>query len=332
MKKENNITKRNRSASAVWIAIAFLMIFELCSLIMVASNLSGFARERARNYISLTESGGATKVKVFSRGKVPEVGSLSRMGGAVPANEKAVTANGTVTLPLAASFRAYDKDTVWQAETDVEIFKLRYDNNGDLVYTVNSENADKVIAPGTENVYGFTLENEGDAALDYTLSAEAYFVGKGPDGNDLWIPVDARLSDYTGEWLVGGADEWPDVRELNTVNRSGVIGAGKIYDYFLEWRWSYERGEGDTLELNDRYDTSLGDLAVDGPLELHIKLMTTATLDEDPTRPGGQDNPKTGDNNEIYVWTAISGVSAVLLAALLIGRGKDGKKRGEEQK
>ena len=99
---------------------------------------------------------------------------------------------------------------------------MRYDNNGDAVFTVNSQKGDKVFAPGTEQSYTFTLSNTGSHSLDYILTIEAFY--ENTDG--LWIPIEGRLHDYTGAWLVGSETQWPDVLELDGYKKEGVLACG----------------------------------------------------------------------------------------------------------
>ena len=332
----NSAAKKNKSFSAIWVVIAVLLMVEVLATSMLVAQLSSFSAVKERNYISLTEGSEQTRLSISKKNVVAaavrnetETVTLSNV---VPGKTSGVTTlaaapvsggreaafdAGVKTVSLAA-FEARDKDTVWSTETHVEIFRIRYDNNGDLVYTVNSENGDRVIAPGTENTYEFTLRNTGSVALDYRLTVESYFTGEDNDGNPVTIPVDARMREYTGEWLVGGADSWPDVLELNKVDRAGVLGAGMIADYALDWRWPFERGTGDELKANDAFDTSLGNLAVDKDLELHIIIRTVAEADENPETTGGEKPPQTGDDYNFVMWIVLAAVCLVLIIFLII--------------
>ncbi len=335
MDRYGSLKKKNTFASALWLAIVLLILLELCCAVMLVSRIAGYSSVKERNYISLTDPSDRTKVSVSKPSGLSAAHVVPTVVRAAPVAAPVVSplpaSAYAPAVQLDASISAYDKNTVWHGETDVEIFRISYDNNGDLVYTVNSSNGDKLIAPGTQNTYEFTLHNTGDAALDYTLEVESYFVGKGVDGEPLWIPVLARMSDYTGAWMVGSASEWPEVMELNTVRRSGVIGAGKIWDYRLEWMWPFERTDGDGLGANDAFDTALGNLAVDEDLELHIIIRTTATQDTDPDHPGGTDVPDTGDTADIVMWGVLLAVSFVVILFLLLGRRKKDKDDAAEK-
>lgn len=104
----------------------------------------------------------------------------------------------TAQPPKNPGFEASDDQTVWSTDTRVEIFHISY-VNGEQVVTVNSDNGEKVIAPGTENSYTFKLKNTGNVALDYTVEVDAYFTPA-----DISIPITGRLNRYDGVWIVGG--------------------------------------------------------------------------------------------------------------------------------
>lgn len=59
-----------------------------------------------------------------------------------------------------------DGNIRWDSKTGVDLFKKSYGG------TAESLNGDKVIAPGTSNYYDFTVENNGNIPLDYTISIE----------------------------------------------------------------------------------------------------------------------------------------------------------------
>ena len=102
-------------------------------------------------------------------------------------------------------FEVSDDNTVWTTNTQVEIFKLSYEN-GEANITVQSSDGEKVFAPGTENSYTFKLKNTGNVALDYTVDIDAYFTP-----GETVIPITARVNRYDGKWLVGSGDSYVDI-------------------------------------------------------------------------------------------------------------------------
>ena len=204
-------------------------------------------------------------------------------------------------------------------EADEQIFKFYYDETGKVTVTGGAGNTDKLFAPGTSNIYQFTLANTGDVALDYYMTIEAYY-----EGTDLWIPIEARLWDYTNTYLLGTPDDMEDVLELNKVEESGELGAGRYAVYNLEWEWPFERGD-------DEYDTMLGDLAVDNDLELHVVIRTVAMHDDDPEDPnaGLVNPPYTGDDSQLVLLCLLSGASFAGLCIMIFAFFKSGRKEKE---
>lgn len=217
----------------------------------------------------------------------------------------------------------------FRMEAEVEIFKFSYDETGKVTVIGPEGNPDKLFAPGTSNLYQFTLRNPGDVALNYTLSMEAYYTGT--DG--LWIPIYTRVWDYTNTYLVGSPDEQVDVLELNTVdNYTAKLGAGRYAVYNLEWEWPFEREDenGDITE-NDIYDTMLGDLAVEKDLTLTIVIRTYAEYDEDADGPGLTKPPKTGDESQVLLFSLLCGGSFVGLCGMIFAAVKSGRKEKEKK-
>lgn len=333
VKQYESLRNPKKGHFALWLTVAMLAALELCSLSVLFSRITVFSPAEQRDYISLTEGSPKGSVEIGSRRRQSPVSPAS------PAPHRARFAPAAAQAPVRydensdkVGFWTYDENTVWSTHTDIEIFRLHHDNNGDLVWTVESSNGDKVFAPGTENEYNWSLKNTNTVGLHYVMTVEAYEVL--PDG--IYLPINGRIYNHdNGSYLVGGADEWPDVLEFDGVKEEGVISAGRVKDYTLQWRWIFERGEqiqeglykGDYTE--DFYDTMLGNLALDEDLELHIIIRTSAWIDESG-KPGG--HVPTGDDFRPAVWTAVAAAALVGLIFVVILALRERKKEeaGEE--
>lgn len=239
--------------------------------------------------------------------------------GTTPATdmEAAETKEPQSVQNAAPGFEVTDDDQTWTTETQVEIFKLSYEN-GEAIITVASSDGDKLIAPGTENNYTFKLKNTGNVALDYTVDVDAYVTP-----GDILLPVTARINRYDGEWVVGG-DGYVDIPTLDTAYDSGVLGAGKYTYYTLDWQWPFESG-------NDEYDTLLGNIAAEGEdITLTIVIKTTAEADYTETGSPGITPPQTGDISHETMWFVLGGSSAVLFViTIVVQLGDKRRKRAE---
>lgn len=330
MKNYDSLKKRNKSHFALWLAVAVLVALEFCSVSVLFSQMRVFSPTEQRRIIPLTEAAPGTELEIGRRNTQQSVSPVS------PAPHRAYHAPAAVR-PLVrldensdkVGFWTYDENTIWSTHTDIEIFRLRHDNNGDGVYTVVTGNGDKVFAPGTENDYNWSIKNTNTKNLKYVMSVEAYVVV--PDG--IWLPIQGRIYSHDdAKYLAGSATEWPDVLELDGVTQEGTITAGRVKDYTLQWRWPFERGEqiqeglykGDYTE--DFYDTMLGNLALDEDLELHIIIRTSAWIDEE----GGGHVP-TGDDFNPVMWTVVAAISFVGLLFIVFLALKDRKKKEPDQ-
>lgn len=288
-----SLRKQNRS---VLTTVVSLLLCVVLSATMLFSRLTAYATEDTRHYIPLTESGGLTVVQPIN------MENTLRAPGQPPllAASPFLTANW---------FRVTDQNGAWKGRTDIEIFRISYENGAGKV-TVNSSDGDKLLAPGTENEYTFALENTCNENVKYEMTMEAYFT----DGTHA-IPVEARVFDHKGNYLAGSENGYADVLALNVVADSGTLKPGYVMPYTLQWQWPFEE--------DDTYDTMLGNLAVDEDIMLTIVINTVASYT--PTADGGI--PKTGDSSHVMFYAGVMVTSA---AALLVLFFLTRRKREEE--
>ena len=307
--------KTKNKSSALWIFIAFLIVIEFCAVALLGSQIMNYASVPQRNYISLTEGTANSKLGQFRKDGAVNSDLYS---SALLMSSEVGFGSYYLPAPLAVDpgFTVYDENVVWTTDTEVEIFKIQYDNNGDLVYTVNSfNNQDKVIAPGTSNDYTFTLKNTSKYPLSYKLQVDAWITG-----GDYVIPLEAKMYDYQGNYQVGSVDEWAPALELDPVEVTGALSVNNIADYTIQWQWPFERTTGEGLDANDEFDTILGNLAAnDEALEFHIRIYTEAEITEDE----GGDPPKpTGDKTAIFFTVAVAALVPVIIIVTLGKRKK----------
>ena len=227
-------------------------------------------------------------------------------------------------------------------ESEMEIFHLTYDNASGVTTVKGIEgNTDKLIAPGTSNRFEFTLHNILEYPVTYFMTMEARV-----DGTDLWLPVEARVWDGSGRYLLGDAADKADVLALNTVADSGALDVDGYAPYTLEWEWPFEWGD-------DEYDTMLGNLSVEDDIGLTVIIRVLAEYDipDDPT-PGAEstpsaeptpgtestptppgsgthDTPKTGDDAQIVLFALVFVGSLTGLCVVLPASGRK-RKRAED--
>ncbi len=310
--------------SGLVVALILLILLEMCSVTLAVNHLVTFSPVKPRNFISLTESSNATKLMLSAKNE-------TETGDKAPASDPASdpgTETGTSSDPgkvtddpkgNVTGLRVKDEDQIWTTETDVNIFSVRYDSDsGYPTFVVNSEDGDKDFAPGTTQEYKFSVENTSDHNMKYTLTVDAYY--ENTDG--LWIPIEGRLKSDTDNYVIGSENQWLDVLELDGYEETNHLSAGYLRDYTLDWRWPFERFDGEGLDANDAYDTMLGNLAVDKDLSLHIVIRVVAEWDD---QGGGTTPIPTGDNSRTFLWAAISVVSLCAIGVLIYAIRRDDK-------
>lgn len=233
-------------------------------------------------------------------------------------NESSTGTDAASTGTAYVSFQAEDETQIWTSMTDIEIFHVSYVNGNEIV-TVNSDDGDNLLAPGTGHEYTFQLKNTGGTALDYTMEIEAYI---SPD--EYAIPVEVKVKGEEGAYLLGSEQEWAPVLTLNDVQEQMTLEANQYAGYTLEWQWPYETGQ-------DEADTMLGNLAENEDISLNIVIHTTASQDLDAagTQTPGADSEtakrkiRTGDMARYGIYVVILLAAAAVIVYVLAGKRKN---------
>lgn len=315
--------KKNSKHKIIWLSVLILFICVAVTTLAFTGIMDDFLPDDsgAISLIPDSTSGTESSSTDSTETQQPETDATPDSTG----SETDETTSGTTepsepvetALPKNPGFEASDDNTVWNTNTQVEIFKVSYEN-GEQIITVKSDDGDKVIAPGTENSYTFKLKNTGNLALNYTVEIEAYFTP-----TDITIPITGRLNRYDGKWVVGGQDEYVAVSVLDTAKDNSTLGAGKYTYYTLDWLWPFESGD-------DELDTLLGNLAAEQDLIFTIVIKTTATESSNPYDDSGITPPQTGDNSNIMLWIVLAVSSFAMMLFLLFYQNKE-KRRGDAE-
>ncbi len=306
--------KKSTAPRTLSVLLALLILLALCSGAVLLSRVISFSPAETKHIISLTQGAGVRTGHRNADGSISwNEGTRARcyMVSILPAFDAARIAAAAADKPL-EGFGVSDAEQVWGTETRIEIFHIEYDETGSV--TVKTCSDDKVFAPGTGNVYTYTVRNDEAGGLRYTMEVEAFY-----EGTDKWIPIEAYLTDSDHKELAGSPGAYVDVLELDGITETNTLSAGATRDYMLGWRWPFERSDGDGPDANDAYDTMLGDLAADNDLSLTIIIRFIAEMDEEvpPTPP-----PETGDDFDPALWGGIAGAALIGIAALMIVRRK----------
>lgn len=280
----NSYSSLRRRSSGILIPVVALALCVVLSASVLLGRLIGYNASVEQQMIPLTVSNGVTQVTTVERGNAHAVGGpkLLRLSA------------GPAVMPMAETQPQQTQGgTQWLTITELELFKVSYEN-GEGQVTVQSSNGDKIVAPGTSNSYTFSLQNTSDMGLDYDIEVEAYFTIEGGDQN---VPVQLRLWDQNGNYLIGSPDDYEDLSDVNVAEGEGSVSAGYIVPYTIEWQWPFE---GD-----DVFDTSLGSYFVETEAAVSFVMEIRTTAEQGGE--GGQP-PQTGD-------IGIGGATVALVAS-----------------
>ncbi len=235
--------------------LLFILVLVLIASAVLSMRLSTWSESRG-NRISLSSGGTNSTLRVYNASQ-----------GTRPLSGRASDEN----------YNIHDDKVVWQTETHVDIFSESYLGSGkyNKHETVESVDGDKVVAPGTEGTYRFTIENTSLMPMYYELTFDSW-----NKGFKYQIPLEARVSNEKGEYLFGSATEWADFNDLPQCKDSKTLDVGKSMTYTLDWRWTFHR------DWEDWSDTALGNQSSYNEfhnydwIECGVKIMTYAEIDE----------------------------------------------------
>lgn len=169
----------------------------------------------------------------------------------------------------------------WEASEEINIFDTHY-ANGDGQITVESQNGEALIAPGTNMQYQFTMCNNSNIAVLYEIDLDLLVkLGGEVQGREMEeaLPIKVRLTTGNGEYLLGTEESYVKLADALVVKRRLALGAESFDTFTLDIAWDFE---GD-----DQNDTHLGDLSADKNLTLSLSVDTFAEEHFDPAALGG---------------------------------------------
>lgn len=156
---------------------------------------------------------------------------------------------------------------------EIDLFNTSYLNDSGEV-TVESQNGENVVAPGTEGKYIFKIKNTGLRPVDYDIDVFSEIEEKYKD-----IPVEVRVWKYDGGWISNKAGEWQPLSNSNIASSNDYLNVGREHYYTVYWRWNFD---GD-----DNLDTWFGDEASKEDIPFKVYIETTASESTSPEIDNG---------------------------------------------
>ena len=205
------------------------------------------------------------------------------------------------------------EEDIWESGKEVTIFKTNY-VNGEGETTVVSQDGTKLIAPGTQSTYKFTMYNNGNIAVVYEIDLD--FILKIGDKiqNEFIFPLKARLLIENGNYLIGDETEWVNVADATLSKHVSVLGARSYETFVLELLWEFDGG-------NDALDTMYGDLSVEKGVTLTLGINTYAEEHIDPAATGGTRvdiSEKSESIEQRVLWIIILLLSAIIIVGYIL--------------
>ena len=313
--REKKISYRSHS---VWLSAFFLTLMVLATAAALGTCLYSFVH-RSDYVIDLF--GGDTADAQFASQKSPNVNTYSSqlvVTGSSASQSRGNDSDSRIDVD------ASDSTGVWTTDTDIELFHTSY-KNADGKVTVRSGNSDKIVAPGTEGSYTFSVKNTGKKAADCKMWMETQMNLTFSD-----LPFQIRLAGSDG-WLIGTETEWKNASELDTVSVTEYIPAGKSMDYTLYWQWPFE-------EDIDGLDTKAGNITASQGLDYNVTIHTQASestrgqettseateevQNTEKSGAAGQttESVRTGDATQIWLWMILLAAAAAVILLLSVKR------------
>ena len=315
-KWKNNL--KSQSHSIVWLTAFILALLVVATVSVVGTCIYGYAH-RSDCQISLYDG----QIKKDAGMVKNSAASQKKTDSVVQSVATQYSGNEARQESEKSAFEVKDDEQVWKTQTAIELFKADYKNT-DGVVTVKSADGSKVIAPGTEGSYTFSLKNTSDTPADYKIWVEASL-----SSNMTGVPLETKMSSESG-WLLGGKDTWEQAAALNGVSTSETIDAGRTAEYTIYWQWPFEQG-------NDATDTGYANAEASADQEMSY-TVTIYTLTAAATESGDQnqsDQPqksflqavKTGDTMQTVVWVVV----LICAAGVIIGMFILKKRKNDEK-
>ena len=144
----------------------------------------------------------------------------------------------TCMLGLSAPvYAAENDDEDLEIEGIVDIFKAEYTKDGQVI--IKSNDGDKVIAPGAENVGDFKIVNKSGKALTYRFTASLEFKSESGTTYIQDLPMQYKMV-KDGNYILGDTDTWVDSEHFNVDRDDFFIKKGAASFYKVIWQWPFE--------------------------------------------------------------------------------------------
>lgn len=200
---------------------------------------------------------------------------------------------GSLVWDKAASVRP-------DGSAELSFFETLYKN-------VNADNAERVLAPGTEKDSVIRLKNDTNKEITYT--AVLYSLSTSQN-LDIGASLSGNGFSDTSRYAL------PESIKKETVVRAvgGSLAAKKLQDFDINWFWNFE--DGASTDGRDGIDTYLGNKAANEKADEATLGFYLVVYDDSEIFP----SPQTGDNTMIGGYVVLMLISGGLCLFLALTR------------
>lgn len=213
---------------------------------------------------------------------------------------------------------------VWDSATDVNertgvaelsLFSGTYEN-------VQSDNGEKVVAPGTSGKNIIRLKNNSGKEIEYI--AVMYQIKESDD-----LPIEADLVEDDAFFDVESYPMPDGVTKEQVIKAvTGTIKADELQDFDIAWTWVYYEND-----KRDLLDTVLGDKAAwVSPDEVQVGFYIVVVKATDSSDINGTNSddvytvpqvPRTGDTGDYVLYLILMVVTTLFFKLLILDRRKE---------
>ena len=153
-------SKLHNREQILWLAVFLLAVLVIATAALAGTYLFPFTR-KSDCEISLYEGQTYSEKQQLSKSAVSTSGSTGASStatgtasGMAAGTTTGNTTTGSTTGNANAGFQVSDDQQIWSTDTSIDLFHIRYANGyGEI--SVQGENGDKIVAPGTDGQYTF---------------------------------------------------------------------------------------------------------------------------------------------------------------------------------
>lgn len=191
-------------------------------------------------------------------------------------------------------------------DDSLDVFAMEYRNDQGEI-TIQGNDGEKVVAPGTDVEYTLRLRNTDTIALDYTFLPELEYLSQ------YHLPIVIRLLNHEDEYVIGNETTWVPLSDIQQVECQGTLMKNETAEYVFQWKWPFESG-------NDSYDSFLGSLTNDTKVGVNLSFNIHAEANTDIAANGGIFQSPIGTILVISILFILLGTVIVLLLLYILRR------------